>query len=202
MSHVDEAKWNLRYREGAYSQRTHPSALLAEWLPRIGVTHAPPRALDIGCGAGRNALYLARRGWSVAALDISQVALDRLAATAAEEPLDIVCTQTDLENGSPFPAELLIENHYDLILMMRYTNLPLVRHLRPLLKPGGCLMIELHLRSDADADVVGPRNPKFRVAPGELPEAADGLEIVEYGEGLVAEVDGRVAALARLIARR
>jgi len=200
MSQADRDKWDLRYREGAYSERTHPSALLSEWLPRLDVGSAQPRAVDVGCGAGRNALYLARMGWLVDALDISQVALDRLAASAAEEQLPIACTLTDLEGSSALPRVLATERRYDLVLMMRYTNLPLIRDLERVLSPGGYLMVELHLQTDAD--VVGPRNPKFRVAPGVLGEAADGLEMLEYFEGIVDEIDGRRAALAQLIARR
>lgn len=199
MSRADEDKWNLRYREGAYAERTHPSALLKEWLPRLSISSPDPRAADIGCGAGRNSLYLARMGWSVAALDISQVALNRLAARAAAEKLPIVCTQADLEAAAPLPRALSNDDDYDLVMMMRYTNLPLIDDLKPSLKTGGYLMVELHLQSDAD--VVGPRNPKFRVAPGILREAAAGLDIVEYREGLFDEPDARVAALARLIAR-
>jgi SAM-dependent methyltransferase len=199
MSQSDKDKWNLRYREGAYSQRTHPSALLRQWLPRLEIGSGDPRALDIGCGAGRNSLYLARLGWSVAALDISQVALDRLAVKAAEEQLPIACVQADLETSAPLPGALRTDDTYDLAMMIRYTNLSLINELKPVLKTGGYLMVELHLQSDAD--VIGPRNPKFRVAPGVLRKAAAGLEIVEYREGLADEPDGRVAALAQLIAR-
>ena len=65
MSTVERDKWNERYREGAYEERTHPTALLAEWLPRL------PRgtALDVACGAGRNAIYLAAHGYRVTAVD-------------------------------------------------------------------------------------------------------------------------------------
>jgi tellurite methyltransferase len=199
MSQADKDKWNLRYREGAYAERTHPSVLLSEWLPRLDIGSVEPQGLDLGCGAGRNSLHLARMGWSVAAVDISDVALDRLAAGAAEEQLPIVCTQADLETTAPFPTVLSGDDHYDLALMIRYTNLSLIYDLKPVLKTGGYLMVELHLQSDED--VVGPRNPKFRVAPGALRKAADGLEIVEYREGLLAEPDGRSAALAQLIAR-
>ncbi len=199
MSRVDEDKWNRRYRDGAYSERRYPGVLVERWLPRLRISSARPHAVDIGCGAGRNALHLARSGWSVTALDISQVALDRLAAAAAEEQLSIDCIQADLESNVPLPSALTVERRYDLALLMRYTNLPLTRGLKPALKPGGYLIVELHLQSDAD--VVGPRNPKFRVAPGELRKLADPFEIVDYREGLVDEPDGRVAALAQLVAR-
>jgi SAM-dependent methyltransferase len=200
VSSADKDKWNVRYREGAYATRTHPSAFVEEWLPRLGIDSAQPRALDIGCGAGRNALYLARLGWQVDALDISQVALDRLTAAAAQDKLSIDCTQVDLEASVQSPAALCAADRYDLAIMIRYTHLPLVEKLRTALTPGGYLIVELHLQTDVD--VVGPRNPRFRVAPGALRAAAEGFAIVEYREGCVGEIDGRVAALAQLIARK
>jgi SAM-dependent methyltransferase len=201
MSDADMDKWNQRYREGAYRERMHASALLRDWLPRLTVSSSTtPQAADIGCGAGRNSLHLARHGWSVTAFDISQVALDRLAAAAAQAQLPIVCIQADLESPSALPAALRVDRHYDLVMVMRYTNLPLIGDLQPTLKTGGYLMVELHLQTEAE--VVGPRNPKFRLAPGALRRAAADLEIFDYREGLVEEPDGRVAALAQLIARR
>jgi SAM-dependent methyltransferase len=200
MSEADKDKWNRRYRDGAYRERMHPSALLREWQLRLRDSSSQRRAVDLACGAGRNSLYLARQGWTVTALDISQVALDRLTAGAAKERLPIACVQADLDTAAPLVPALSMDNYYDLAIMIRYTHLPLIDYLKPLLNSGGHLMVELHLQTDAE--VVGPRNPKFRVAPGALRQAADDLEILEYREGLVDEPDGRVAALAQLIARR
>lgn len=198
MSRADRDKWDARYREGAYESRTHPSALLVEWLPKLAIGTTRPRAADVGCGAGRNALYLARLGWEVDALDVSQVALERLAAAAAAERVSVHCAQTDLEDLSSLPSPLRAAERYDLVIMMRYTNLPLIERLRPVLKTGGYLIVEVHL--ETTADVVGPRNPRFRLAPGALRDAAAGLDVIEYREGLVDEPDGGRAALAQLIA--
>ena len=206
MSQADRDKWEARYREGAYADRTHPSALVSEWLPKldidVDIEATQPRALDIACGAGRNAIHLARRGWRVDALDISQVALDRLAAQAAEERVAVVCMQADLEDLSRLPPALASEQ-YALAVVIRYTNLPLIARLERALEPGGYLIAEEHLQlAEPPADVVGPRNPRFRVAPGALRAAAAGLVVIEYREGIVEEPDGRIAALAQLIARK
>lgn len=198
MGRADRDKWNARYREGAYATRTHPSALLAEWLPKLAIGNARPRAVDIGCGAGRNALYLGGLGWQVDALDISQVALERLATAATAQHIPITCVQTDLEDPPSLPSVLRTEDSYDLMIMMRYTNLPLIQRLKPVLKTGGCLIVEVHL--ETDADVVGPRNPLFRVASGALRQAAGELNVIAYREAMVDEPDGRLAALAQLVA--
>ena len=79
MSNTDREKWNERYTSGAYAARTHPTQLLADWIDQL----PRGRALDVACGAGRNALYLAEHGYAVDAVDISSVALDRARAAAA-----------------------------------------------------------------------------------------------------------------------
>lgn len=199
MSQSDQDKWNARYREGAYATRKHPSALLTEWLPQLKLRQTPLRAIDVACGTGRNAIYLARRGWQVDAVDISAVALDQLAKTATADSLPITCIQVDLEDAAGRAADLFTADRYDLAIMFRYTNLPLIDKLKGILKAGGYLIVEEHLV--AEADVVGPRNPQYRVAPGVIRDAAAGLDIIAYREGTVTDPDGRRAALAQLVAR-
>lgn len=200
MSQADQEKWNERYREGTYATRTHPSVLLAEWLPKLERRATRPRAIDVGCGTGRNALYLARQGWQVDAVDVSEVALDHLTETATAGNLPITCIQSDLEDASRLPADLFTADRYDLAIMVRYTNLPLIDALKSALKAGGFLIVEEHLVTQAD--VAGPRDPRFRVAPDALRDAATGLDIVAYLEGTVNDPDGRPAALAQLVARK
>ena len=190
MSVADREKWDGRYRDGAYADRTHPSALLVEWIDRI----PPGRALDVACGAGRNALLLAERGFQVDAVDISSVALSQLEQAAAQRHLNIKCTEHDLDE----PIEL--RSGYQLILVIRFVDLPLIRHLTELLAPGGFLVCEEHLVTDAE--VIGPSSAAFRVAPGELVDVAQGLQVEYVREGLVTEPDGRLAALAQLVAQR
>ena len=109
MSEADRDKWDTRFRQGSYQARTHPTELLVEWLP-----HLPRgRALDVACGAGRNALYLAEAGYEVDAIDISSVALDRLRETAQTRGVEVTCIETDLESAE------LPNQSYDLIVMAR-----------------------------------------------------------------------------------
>ncbi len=199
MSREDRDKWNARYAEGAYADRTHPSPFLEEWLPRLTVSSAPPCAVDIACGNGRNALFLARNGWQVDAVDISDVALQNVAESAGRQALTVKCIVADLESAEPLSASVLPPATYDLAIVFRYANLALLQRLRISLKPGGYLIVEAHMQSDAE--VIGPKSGRFRLAPGALREAAGGLDIVAYSEGLVEDPDGRLAALARLVAR-
>ena len=85
MSEQDRDKWNARYDDGAYADRDRPSELLTNWIDRIDAG----RALDIACGTGRNARYLARRGFRVDALDIAASGLARGRELARSEGLSV-----------------------------------------------------------------------------------------------------------------
>lgn len=195
MSEADREKWDERYRAGAYADRTHPTALLRRHVgafPR-------GRALDVACGAGRNALFLAESGFDVDALDISPAALDRARESAAARGLGVDWIAGDLEAGiAPYVAE---NARYALIVMVRYVNMALIPELVRLLADDGVLLVEEHLQTD-EPEVAGPTNPAFRVAPNVLLHAARDLRVLLYREGIVIDPDGRKSALAQLIACR
>ena len=193
MSAAERDKWNARYRDGAYERRTHPTALLAEWVARL----PPGRALDVACGAGRNALYLAANGFTVSALDISTVALERGRRAAAQHGLEIewLCADLDEEPERALPA-----GSFDLIVWVRYVHRTLMPHLLARLNRGGTLVCEQHLATDAP--VAGPTSPGFRLAAGELARAAAGLRVLHAYEGPIDDPDGRRVALTQLVAAR
>jgi tellurite methyltransferase len=192
VSRAERDKWDERYRSGAYEDRTHPTELLAEWVPRL----PRGRALDVACGAGRNALFLAAHGYSVDALDISAVGLARARDDAERRGLEVNWICGDLEETAD---EALPHGPYDVIVWVRFVNHALLPRLAARLAPGGHLLCEQHLVSSAE--VAGPRNPAFRYEPEQLRRSAAGLRVVHYREGLVVDPDGRTVALAQLIAR-
>jgi SAM-dependent methyltransferase len=192
VSRAERDKWDERYRSGAYENRNHPTALLAEWLARL----PRGRALDVACGAGRNALFLAAHGYAVDAVDISAAALERARGDAAGRGLVVAWLDRDLDEP---PETVLPKGPYRLVVWVRYVNQALLAPLAQRLAPGGYLLCEQHLATAAE--VVGPRNAAFRLEPGQLLRSAAGLEVVHYHEGLIQDPDGRTAALAQLIAR-
>lgn len=191
MSAADRAKWDARYAAGAYQARPHPSAFLVECEPLLP---APGRALDVACGAGRNALFLAERGWTVEAVDISPIALRRGAERA--QGLPIRWRERDLDAG------LDVTGRYELIVNIRYVDLPLLRALLGRLRPGGMLLVEQHLALSKTPAVAvsGPQNAAFRVSPGSLRQLASRLRVERCYEGLAPEPDGATAAVSRLLA--
>ena len=193
MSTAERDKWNERYRDGAYEGRTHPTALLAEWLPQL----ARGRALDVACGAGRNALYLAAHGFAVAALDISAVALERGRRAAAERVLDVewLCADLDDDVEQALPA-----GPFDLIVWVRYVHRTLMPALVARLAVGGTLLCEQHLATTDP--VAGPTSAAYRLAPGELARTARPLQALYSYEGPLVDPDGRPVALAQLVGRK
>ncbi len=196
MSERDKHKWDQRYREGAYAEIRHPSAFVSRWAgDRVdAAAAAAPRALDVACGRGRNALYLAQAGYQVDAVDISEEALARARSAPGAADAAVNWLARDLDDGF-VPA-----HRYDLIVVIRYVNLPLVTALVGHLAVNGRLLVEQHLITDAA--VAGPGNPRFRVVPGELAAAVAPLRVLHTEEGLFEDPDGRCVALARIAAQR
>jgi tellurite methyltransferase len=193
VSAAERDKWDARYRDGAYEGRTHPTALLVEWLPQL----PRGRALDVACGTGRNALYLAASGYAVTALDISRVALDRGRRAAAERGLTVEWLCADLDED---PDRALPPGGFDLIVWARYVHKTLMQHLVARLGLGGALVCEQHL--ETDVTVAGPSSPKFRLAPGELRRSVQGLRIDHSFEGVIVDPDGREVALTQLVGHK
>lgn len=200
LSQSDREKWNQRYREGAYAERVHPAAFLAEQVPGICALQEetatqPPRALDLACGAGRNAFYLAESGYLVDAIDVSAEALARARGSDRAAAQRIQWIEHDLDHGLPPDLPL-----YDLAIIIRYLDIDLARLAACQLRPGGILVCEAHLITDQE--VAGPSGAAFRARVGQLREAAEGLELVSYWEGITRDPDDQPVALARLVARR
>lgn len=194
MSEADLRKWDDRYRAGSYAGRHHPTLLVEDFL----TSARRGRALDVACGTGRNALYLAGAGFDVDAIDISEIGLERARATAVVRGLDINWIAADLEHG--IRGCIPEQRRYALIVLVRYVNMPLIEELIALLADTGILMVEQHLVTNEN--VVGPRTSAYRLRANELLRAARGLRVIHYREGIVEDPDGRPAALAQLVAAR
>ena len=130
-------EWNQRYR--AHEQVFDaPSPLVEEFTRDL----APGSALDLACGPGRNALYLAERGWRVTAVDGSPVAIDLLLARAGSLAIDLAIDArvVDLEAGElDEPAEA-----YDLVLSCYYLQRSLIPLMKSALRRGGLLITIVH----------------------------------------------------------
>lgn len=146
------------------------------------VRHAPSiraggKVLDLACGSGRHACFLAGLGYSVLAVDRDAEALAAMPATPA-----VITRQLDLE-GEDWP---LAGQMFDGIVVTNYLWRPRLPDVLALLAPGGVLIYETFMVGNAAYGK--PSNPDFLLQAGELRQlaAAAGLREVDYAEGYVA----------------
>ncbi len=187
-------RWNRRYAErGVRAFAEAPAQWLVENRSALSSTRGR-RALDIACGDGRNAGYLATLGFGVDAVDISDVAIAALRAAATDRRLPVTPYRLDLERD-PLPG-----SRYDVIVQCNYLQRSLFVPLTRTLAPGGVLMVETFTRTDIEQ--LGNRfDPRFLLESEELLTSFPGLDVVRYEER-VAERSGRPRAIASLVARR
>ena len=179
--------WNERYASNEYNDSPASQLLIDAAKPLI-----PRRALDVACGAGRNALELARRGWAVTAVDAASEAIAIVERRAAEEGVKIDARVMDLER-EPLPFE---EESFDLVAVFFYLQRSLMPALQKLVVPGGVFVAAIHTVDDAPD--VRPMNPAWLLGRGELEAMFGGWEIVSSAES-AASGKRRVAGI---VARR
>ena len=156
---------------------------LAYLLPKKG------SALDLACGTGRNALFLAQRGLDVVGMDRSAEALQEAADSAAEARLKVHWQQEDLETVH------LSSAGFDVVTCFYYRDPRLYPQIVSTLKTGGLLFYETYTRGQVYFPT-GPRNPVFLLDHGELLSAFDGLRVLFYRETFLEN------AVAGLVARK
>jgi tellurite methyltransferase len=184
-SRIEE--WDERYRAGEQVFRD-PTPLVVQFTRDLETRVA----LDLACGPGRNALYLAERGWRVTAVDGSRVAVDLLLARARERKLTLDVQVADLESGE----WRVTADAFDLALSCYFLSRDLIPLMQKALRPGGRLILIAHL---ADSDQ--PRGTPTRAFPGELPALFGDWRILHYREGQPAESCHR-RAVAELVAQK
>ncbi|HEV2705063.1 MAG TPA: methyltransferase domain-containing protein [Pyrinomonadaceae bacterium] len=201
--------WDERYRRGEHAT-LEPSRVLRRAVELFrhqrdaeepsSHPHAAqrPRALDLACGAGRHALYLAAEGFRVTAVDASRVGVDLMLRRAAERGLELEARVADLERH-----EFLIEPEaYDLICDFYYLQRDLFDEMRAGLRPGGLFAAAIHTTDERPG--VRPMNPDFLLRPGELAAAFRDWHILHYHETREDDRDPgeHTRHTAELIARR
>ena len=177
MSSETREKWDRAYAASSEGE-PRPAEVLAEnahLLPPTG------QALDLACGLGGNALFLARRGFKVSAWDISPVAIARLADLAGRLGLEINAQVRDVET-MPFPREA-----FDVVTVSRFLARPLAGPIYDSLRPGGLVFYQTFVRDKPDPQ--GPSNPDYLLAENELLQLFGGLRVLFYREeGLVGDL--------------
>ncbi|MER7518286.1 class I SAM-dependent methyltransferase [Streptomyces sp. NPDC126499] len=150
------AEWDDRYAERTQLWSGRPNgALVAELTGAVGLP--PGRVLDVGCGEGADAIWLARAGWDVTALDVSGVALERAAGHAREAGVAVRWIHAALTEAPLPPASFdLVSAQYPALL--RTPDAAAERALLAAVAPGGVLLfvhhagVDTHQRHDSGFD--------------------------------------------------
>lgn len=148
------------------------------WLEEASPSLPPGRAVDLGCGSGREAVALAAGGWRVKGIDRLEDALTKARnlemRTLGCSRIVWVCADMEAEGFA-------LDTPVDLILSFAYLHRPLFSRAAEWLAPGGHLLVETF--TTVHRERFGkPRTPRFVLEPGELVSLAQGLEVLHHSE--------------------
>ena len=158
-------KWDARFAAGDHGP-ADPSAIVVEVSQRL----SPGRALDLACGAGRNAAYLASQGWSVVAVDGS---VEALRLTKARASVLLMNLERD---RLPFDDET-----FDLVCIIHFLHRPLFTEARRVTRRGGVIVASIETTRSK-------MNRAYTIEPGELRSIFGGWEILIDREDETARV--------------
>ncbi len=199
---MDAREWDRRYDQAELVWSATPNM----WVEEVTRDLPPGRVLDLAAGEGRNALWLAERGWRATAVDFSRVALDRAAGLAVER-LGPAADRFDTEC-----ADLLVyrprARAYDLVLVVYLQvvateRTQMLRAAADAVAPGGRLLVVAHDSDNLERGYGGPPDPAVLYSAADVTSDLVGTGLaVERAEQVVREVatdDGPRHALDLLV---
>ena len=164
--------WNARYAQKELVWTAEPNRAFAAEVSGL----APGRALDVACGEGRNAVWLAERGWQLTGVDFSEVALEKAATLAASRGVQVEWVHADVLD---FEAEPL---SFDLVAVL-YLQLPgaelahALRGAASAVAPAGTLVVIGHDTTNLVDGYGGPKDPSVLFTPEDVVAALGDLEV-------------------------
>jgi 2-polyprenyl-3-methyl-5-hydroxy-6-metoxy-1,4-benzoquinol methylase len=190
------ALWDERHAARQPIESFEPDPTLVDEIGSL----RPGRALDLGAGDGRNAIWLAIQGWQVTAVDFSQVALDRGRALATASGVRVEWQLADLLEWSPGASR------FDLVTLF-FIHLPpderrdVYARAAVAVAPGGTLLIVGHDRTNLVDGVGGPQDPTVLFTPGEVAADLAGFRVdrADVARRPVLDGDGPIDAIVRAV---
>jgi SAM-dependent methyltransferase len=199
---MDAKDWDSRYDQTDLMWSQGPN----QWIEQVTAELPPGKALDLAAGEGRNAIWLASRGWEATALDFSAVALERAARIASERLGDGAARFTtqceDLFTYSPEPRA------YDLVIVVYLLvaadqRTRVLRAAAEAVAPGGTLVVTAHDTENATRGHGGPPDPAVLYSAADVTADIDGAGLTVQRAELVTRVvttaDGEREALDCLV---
>lgn len=185
---MDATDWDRRYDTGAYVWHTDPN----RFLPSMIAGLEPGRALDLACGEGRNAVWLARQGWSVTGVDFSAVGLDKGRRLAEHHHVAVEWVHADVTTwpGRPDGFDLVVAFYLQLPSVER--GIAIATAARAL-APGATLIVVAHDSRNLTDGVGGPQDPVVLYDADDLRADIDRAGVadltIELAGELLREVD-------------
>ena len=197
---MDAATWDERYRASPSVWGAEPNRWVAEQLADL----PPGTAIDLACGEGRNAVWLAGRGWRVYAVDFSSVAIEKGRELERRQPpaIAIDWLAADVtEFAPPEPVDLALICYLQVSAAARRTA---VRAAAESLAPGGTLLVIGHDSRNLTAGTGGPQEPAVLFTAADVLDDLAGLELrVEQAGEVLRPVAGAerpaIDALVRVV---
>lgn len=182
--------WNRKYRDSP-DHWLEPDPFLLQAFSEHVLPAFPSggSALDLAGGAGRHSIWLAKQGWEVTLIDISDTGIEQARQNAGPLASRIHFAVDDLTR---FKASQTL---FDLVAVFFYLERGIIPEIVKLLRPGGLLIYKTHTIAQANLED-GPKNPSHLLLPDELPHLVTGLRVLHYREVV------QKKATARLVARK
>lgn len=193
---VNAAGWDERYAQKELVWSIDANQFVERHLSDL----TPGSAIDLAAGEGRNALWLASRGWSVTAVDFSSVAIERGRRLAEERGVTGVewVVGDALSWEPPAPVDLVVISYLQLPTDER---LAAIRRAAGWVAPGGTFFVIAHDQSNVESGYGGPQSVEVCWTPDEVVAELDGFDIsiAEVAERPVDTDDGPRVALDTLL---
>ncbi|MCK9491204.1 MAG: methyltransferase domain-containing protein [Sulfurimonas sp.] len=180
----DKKRWNEKYSQKEAQENV--SLILEEYVSHANVGIA----LDVACGTGRNTNFLAQKGFEVDAVDISNVALDKIAKRPTINKIE-----ADLDKYNITP------NKYDLIVNVNYLNRRIVSQMKDGLKKGGVIIFETYLLAHGDFKIP-TMNLDYLLRKNELLHSFIALDVIYYEERIDVNPNGERVKIASIVAKK
>ncbi|MCY7340817.1 MAG: class I SAM-dependent methyltransferase [Pseudonocardia sp.] len=168
---MNASDWDQRYAGQDFVWSVEPNRLLADEVGRL----RPGRALDLGAGEGRNAVWMATRGWQVTAVDFSPVGIEKGRRLAQENAATVEWIVADVSGYRPAGSFDLVVVAY---LQLPFSVLsPVLTRAAAALAPGGTLLLVGHDRANLRDGVGGPQDPAVLHTVDEVSGPLAGLDV-------------------------